>query len=81
MMTGTDFDVVTLSSSTIRVMHRDEHHIYEFSLVDNGCGKRVVSRGPSIVFGKDGQAAAWSFLADAENAASKAARDCGFIDD
>ncbi|MBS7537839.1 hypothetical protein [Ancylobacter lacus] len=79
-MTGTDFDIVTLSASTIRVMHRDEHHIYEFALVDNGCGQRVVSRGPSIVFAKDGNVAAWNLLTAAESAAARAARDCGFID-
>ncbi|HSI41002.1 MAG TPA: hypothetical protein VLA00_10695 [Xanthobacteraceae bacterium] len=79
-MPDCEFDVVTLSASTIRVMHRGEHHIFEFALVDNGSGRRVVSRGPAIMFGKDGTVAAWNFLADAEVAAARAARDCGFID-
>lgn len=79
-MSGTEFDVVTLSPSTIRVMHRDEHHIYEFALVDNGDGQRVVSRGPAIVFGRDGKTAAWNLIADAETAAFRAARDSGLID-
>lgn len=79
-MPDSDFDVVTLSSSTVRVMHRCEHHIYEFALIDDGCGRRVVSRGPAIVFGRDGKVAAWNLLPDAETAALVAARQCGLID-
>lgn len=75
-----EFDVVTLSTSAIRVMHRDEHHVYEFALVDDGCGRRVVSRGPAIVFGRPGRVAAWGLIADAECAARNAAREFGFTD-
>ncbi|WP_029352670.1 hypothetical protein [Bosea sp. 117] len=79
-MTAAEFEVVTLSPSTVRVMHRNEHHIYEFALVDDGCGRKVVSQGPSITFGKDGKVAAWNLLGAAETAASTVARECGFID-
>lgn len=76
----TEFDVVTLSSSAIRVMHRNEHHVYEFALVDDGCGRRVVSASPAIKFGQKGQVAAWGLVADAECAARTAAREFGFAD-
>jgi hypothetical protein len=75
-----EFDVVTLSTSAIRVMHRNEHHVYEFALIDDGCGRRVVSRGPAIVFGRPGKVAAWGLIADAECAARRAAREFGFTD-
>lgn len=80
MLPLSEFDVVTLSASAIRVMHRDEHHIYEFALVDDGCGRRVVSRGPAIVFGRKGRVAAWGLLDEAECAARAAAQQCGFVD-
>lgn len=75
-----EFEVVTLSAAAIRVMHRDEHHVYEFALVDDGCGRRVVSRGPTIVFAQPGKVAAWGLIAAAECAARSAAREFGFAD-
>lgn len=75
-----DFDVVTLSPSTVRVMHRTAHHIYEFAVIDDGCGRRVVSSGPSIVFGREGQVAAWDLVAAAERVAADTARQTGVID-
>ncbi|MBS9478506.1 hypothetical protein KIP89_15435 [Ancylobacter sp. VKM B-3255] len=77
---STDFAVVTLSPSTVRVMHRTAHHIYEFAVVDDGCGRRVVSRGPSIVFGKDEDVPAWDLVEAAERVASDTARYTGVID-
>ncbi|MDF2618377.1 MAG: hypothetical protein K0S00_1036 [Xanthobacteraceae bacterium] len=75
-----DFDVVTLSPSTVRVMHRVAHHIYEFSVVDDGCGRRVVSSGPRITFGKDCDIPAWDLVARAETVAAQTARQTGMID-
>ncbi|MFK8250497.1 hypothetical protein [Ancylobacter terrae] len=79
-MPETEFDILTLSPSIVRLMHRNEHHIFEFALVDNGDGQRVVNRGPAIQFGRDGTTAAWNYLDAAQIAAVKAARDCGLID-
>lgn len=79
-MPHADFDVVTLSPSTVRVMHRTAHHIYEFAVVDDGCGRRVVSSGPSIVFGKNGDVPAWDFVAAAERVAADTARRTGVTD-
>lgn len=75
-----EFEVVTLSASAIRVMHRGAHHVYEFALVDDGCGRRVLSRGPAIVFSRPGTVAAWGLIAEAECAARTAAREFGFTD-
>lgn len=79
-MPQADFDVVTLSPSTVRVMHRVAHHIYEFALVDDGCGRRVVSRGPQITFGKDCDIPAWDLVSAAEQVAAATARHTGMID-
>ncbi|GLK86764.1 MULTISPECIES: hypothetical protein [Ancylobacter] len=79
-MLQAEFDIVTLSPSTVRVMHRVAHHIYEFSLVDDGCGRRIVSQGPSILFGKSDQVAAWNLVAEAERVAAEVARRTGMID-
>ncbi|MFT0860342.1 hypothetical protein [Ancylobacter sp. G4_0304] len=79
-MPHNEFDVVTLSPSTVRVMHRSAHHVYEFAVVDDGRGRRIVSSGPAIQFGKDGQIAAWDLVAAAEKAAAAAARSTGVID-
>ncbi|WP_428030843.1 hypothetical protein [Ancylobacter sp.] len=78
-MPHTDFDVVTLSPSTVRVMHRVAHHIYEFALVDDGYGRRVVSRGPQITFGR-GEISALELLSAAEQVAAATARHTGMID-
>ncbi|WP_230362343.1 hypothetical protein [Ancylobacter sp. Lp-2] len=80
MMPQAEFDIVTLSPSTVRVMHRVAHHIYEFSLVDDGCGRRIVSQGPSIHFGKSDHVAAWHLVAEAERVAAEVARRTGMID-
>ncbi|MCS0496363.1 hypothetical protein [Ancylobacter mangrovi] len=75
-----EFDIVTLSPSTVRVMHKVAHHIYEFSVVDDGNGGRTVSHGPSIVFGKDGEAfPAWELVPEAERVAVEAASYPGVI--
>lgn len=79
-MPHADFDVVTLSPSTVRVMHRVAHHIYEFAVVDDGCGRRIVSRGPAIKFGKESQVPAWEMAGAAEQVAADMARWTGVID-
>lgn len=79
-MPQTDFDIVTLSPSTVRVMHKIAHHVYEFAVVDDGRGRRIVSSGPSIQFGKEGHVPAWDLVAAAEKAAAAAARSTGMID-
>ncbi|MBB3771777.1 MULTISPECIES: hypothetical protein [Ancylobacter] len=79
-MPHADFDVVTLSPSTVRVMHRTAYHIYEFAVVDDGCGRRVVSGGPSIVFGCGDPVPAWDLVAAAERVAADTARQTGVID-
>ncbi|MCK0209629.1 hypothetical protein MWN33_16475 [Starkeya koreensis] len=79
-MPHADFDVVTLSPSTVRVMHRVAHHIYEFALVHDGDGRRVVSRGPQITFGRDGDIPAWELVGVAEQVAADTARHTGMID-
>ncbi|QIB36074.1 hypothetical protein G3A50_04265 [Ancylobacter pratisalsi] len=69
-----EFDIVTLSPSTVRVMHKVAHHIYEFSLMDDGSGGRVVRQAPSIVVGKDGEEfPAWDLVPEAERVAVEAA--------
>lgn len=80
MMPQTEFDIVTLSPSTVRVMHREAHHIYEFALIDDGRGRRVVSQGPAIHFGKEDRVPAWNLVADAERVAAEIARRTGMID-
>ena len=79
-MPHADFDVVTLSPSTVRVMHKVAHHIYEFAVVDDGAGRRIVSRGPSIKFGKGGAVPAWDMVGVAEQVAADMARFTGVID-
>lgn len=79
-MPHAEFDVVTLSPSTVRVMHRVAHHIYEFSLVDDGCGRRVVARGPAIRFGRNCDIPAWDLVGLAEQVAAETARRTGMID-
>lgn len=69
-----EFDIVTLSPSTVRVMHKVAHHIYEFSVIDDGSGGRRVSEGPSIVFGRDdGSFPARELVPEAERVALEAA--------
>ena len=79
-MPQADFDVVTLSPSTVRVMHRFAHHIYEFDLVEDGSGRRIVRRGPQITFGRDGDVPALELLSAAELVAAATARHTGMID-
>lgn len=79
-MPQAEFDILTLSPSTVRVMHREAHHIYEFALIDNGCGRRVVSQGPSIHFAQDAAVPAWDFVAEAERVADEVARRTGMIE-
>jgi len=80
-----DFDIVTLSPSTVRVMHKSAHHIYEFSVIDDGRGRRTVSKAPAIVLGKGAGAigscvAASTLIGEAARIASDAARFTGVID-
>lgn len=79
-MPQADFDVVTLSPSTVRVMHRVAHHIYEFALVDDGDGRRVVGRGPQITHGREAAVPAWDLIGVAEQVAAATARHTGMID-
>ncbi len=75
-----DFDVVTLSPSTVRVMHRTAHHIYEFAVVEDGCGRRVVSPGPAIRCGSAAAVPALDLVDAAERVAAATARHTGVID-
>lgn len=76
-----DFDVVTLSPSTVRVMHRTAHHIYEFAVVRDGGGRRVVGGRPSIRCGTVADAVpAWEMVDAAERVAAATARHTGVID-
>lgn len=79
-MPHADFDVVTLSPSTVRVMHRVAHHIYEFALIEDGSGRRVVRRGPQITYGRGGDVPALDLLTAAEQVAAATARHTGMID-
>ena len=79
-MPHADFDVVTLSPSTVRVMHKVAHHIYEFAVVDDGAGRRIVSHGPSIKFGKGCDIPAWDMVGAAQQVAADMARGTGVID-
>ncbi|HEY9213752.1 MAG TPA: hypothetical protein VIQ29_13015 [Ancylobacter sp.] len=79
-MPHAEFDVVTLSPSTVRVMHRVAHHIYEFAVVDDGCGRRIVSSGPAIQLGKEGPVPARDLIGAAEKVAADMARSTGVID-
>ena len=76
-MPHAEFDVVTLSPSTVRVMHKVAHDIYEFAVVDDGAGRRIVSQ-PSIQSGKDGLAA--PDMVAAHQVAADMARFTGVID-
>ena len=78
-MPHAEFDVVTLSPSTVRVMHKVAHHIYEFAVVDDGAGRHIVSRGPSIKIGEEGPVPAWDIVA-AQQVAAAMARFTGVID-
>ena len=76
-----EFDIVTLSPSTVRVMHRVARHVYEFSVVNDGDGRRMASRAPSIVCGMGSDAfPAWELVPEAERVACHAARFTGVID-
>ena len=79
-MPHADFDVVTLSPSTVRVMHKVAHHIYEFAVVDDGAGRRIVSHGPSIKFGRGCDIPAWDMVGMAQQVAADMARGTGVID-
>ncbi|GLK72646.1 hypothetical protein KHC23_07980 [Ancylobacter dichloromethanicus] len=79
-MLQAEFDVVTLSPSTVRVMHRVAHHIYEFALVDDGSGRRVVRRGPQVTSGRGDDIPAMDLLSAAEQVAAATARHTGMID-
>lgn len=79
-MPHAEFDVVTLSPSTVRVMHRAAHHIYEFALVDDGCGRRVVSREAQVISGRGGALPAPDLMIAAEQVAAATARHTGMID-
>lgn len=79
-MPHADFDVVTLSPSTVRVMHRVAHHIYEFAVEEDGSGRRVVRRGPQIISGPEGDVPALELLNAAEQVAAATARHTGMID-
>lgn len=75
----TDFDVVSLSPSTVRVMHRTAHHIYEFAVVEDDGGRRVVRhRAARTVDAPD--LPAWELADAAERVAAATARHTGLID-
>lgn len=76
-MPHAEFDVVTLSPSTVRVMHKVAHDIYEFAVVDDGAGRRIVSQ-PSAKIGRDGPAA--PDMIAAQQVAADMARFSGVID-
>lgn len=78
-MPSTDFDVVSLSPSTVRVMHRTAHHIYEFAVVEDDGGRRVVR--PCAAHTVDApELPAWELVAAAERVAAATARHTGMID-
>ncbi|UOK69528.1 hypothetical protein [Ancylobacter polymorphus] len=78
-MPHTDFDVVTLSPSTVRVMHRVAHHIYEFALEEDASGRRRMRGGPQVTCGH-GAVPALELLSAAEQVAAATARHTGMID-
>ncbi len=75
-----EFDVVTLSPSTVRVMHRVAHHIYEFALEQDDSGRRLIRRRPQVTFGRGGDVPALELLSAAEQVAAATARHTGMID-
>lgn len=79
-MPHAEFDVVTLSPSTVRVMHRTAYHIYEFAVVDDGGARRIASSRPSIVVGQGDPLPPWDLVAAAERVAADTARQTGVID-
>lgn len=81
MNLNADFDVVTLSPSTVRVMHRTAHHIYEFAVVRDDGGRRVVSRGAATLCGTEADGlVSGDLVAAAERVAAATARHIGVID-